>query len=416
MEIMPIDNEIAVKQANKLIESIYRMDVNEHKLLLLAIKKVNEMELKKEHFDERTRLTISASEFAKQYDIATSSAFEILVEAKKSIYEREFVYLHRDKDGTVSPMRSRWFQARGEDKIKSEVAFMFSSQVIPLIYLVKSEYTLLDLEEIGQLKSKYAVRLYKYLMRWVNAPYKNKIPTEQLREIFGLEPNEYPEMRDFRKRVLDIAVKQVKAGTGFKDLTVTSHKSGVKISAFSFHYTAYTNEMIKNSRKQIIENEKTREKDPGYVIYQMSQEQIESFSKAMAVKTKDNPAFAALGQLVDAGQDWTVLAKYIASDFKNGIFAPYLEYLKLLGFKPTKLNKTPLTGQSGENTGDSGDNPGDSGEDDKKNPFKLPESMYEKYLTKGGTLTRDQILEAAMAENMPPAKIMLAQGINIFAS
>ena len=101
MEVMLSDNDIAVKQANKLIESIYRMDINEHKLLLLATKKVNEMELKNEPFNERTKITIGAVEFANQYGISRQSAFEIIIEATKSIYDREFDYLHVDEKGRV---------------------------------------------------------------------------------------------------------------------------------------------------------------------------------------------------------------------------------------------------------------------------------------------------------------------------
>lgn len=419
MEVMSLDTDIAVKQANKLIESIYKMDVNEHKLLLLATKKVNEMELRNEPFNERTRITISSAEFAKQYGISRPSAFEIIVEAKNSIYDREFVYLHVEKDGTVEPMRSRWFQARQADKAKSEISFMFASAVIPLIYLVKSEYTLLDLQEIGQLKSKYSVRLYKYLMRWVNAPYKNKITVEQMREIFGLGDDEYTQMCDFRKRVLDIAVKQVKAGTGFKDLTVKNYKTGVKVTAFSFHYTNYTNNVIKGPRKSVIDGDagKGSDKLDDYVIHQMTIEQIDTFSKSLALKSRDNPDFAGLGELIEPGQDWSFLAGRIAKDFKSGIFAPYLEYLKLLGFKPTKLNKTPLSGQSGEDNANNEQGPKPDSKKQSKSenpkPFDLPDNVYQKYQAKGGKLTKDQIVEIAMAENLMPFQVIMREGISL---
>lgn len=414
---MPLDSEIAVKQANKLIESIYKMDVNEHKLLLLATKKVNEMEFKNEPFNERTRITISSSEFAKQYGISRPSAFEIIVDAKNSIYDREFVYLHIENDGTVEPMRSRWFQARQADKAKGEISFMFASAVIPLIYLVKSEYTLLDLQEIGQLKSKYAVRLYKYLMRWVNAPYKNKVSIEQLREIFGLENDEYPEMCDFKKRVLDIAVKQVKAGTGFKDLTVKNYKTGVKVTAFSFHYTSYSNELFKKSKKQVIEADIDPDKKlDEYVVHQMTDEQITAFSSALAVKaSKGEYGYTHLGSLVGAGDGTSVLIDHIADDFKKGLFAPYLSALKLSGFKPKKINKTPLVRSTSENKASEEDTQPISTGKGQNNPFDLPDNHYALYVKKGGQLSKDQILEIAMAENTEPMRIMLADGINIRA-
>lgn len=417
MEVMLSDNDIAVKQANKLIESIYRMDINEHKLLLLATKKVNEMELKNEPFNERTKITIGAVEFANQYGISRQSAFEIIIEAKKSIYDREFDYLHVDEKGQVSQMKSRWLQSRQVDKAKSEISFMFASAVIPLIYLVKSEYTLLDLQEIGQLKSKYAVRLYKYLMRWVNAPYKNKIPIEQLRVVFGLQEDEYPEMRDFRKRVLDTAVRQVRGSTGFKDLTVKNYKTGVKVTAFSFHYTGYDNQLIKNHKKQVIESSTDPDKTTDeYVIYRMTEEQINTFSKSIALKTKDDSRFFSLGALVDEGQDWSSLAERIASDFRKGVFTPYLEFLKLVGFKPNKFNKTPPVGKTSENTAIPEANHEDSSKESVNNPFELSDAHYELYVKKGGKLSKDQILEAAMADNMPPIRVMLANGINILAA
>lgn len=418
-DIVLSENDIVLKQANRLIESIYKMDVNEHKLLLLATKKVNEMELRNEHFDERTIITITGAEFAKQYGITTPSAFKILVTAKKSIYDREFDYLHIDpKTGKVKPMHSRWFQARGENEGKSEINFMFTSAVVPLIYLVEKEYTMLDLQEIVKLKSKYAIRLYKFLMRWVNAPYRNKIPIEKLRDIFGVEGDEYVNMCDFKKRVLDAAVKQVRAGTGFKDLTVKNHKEGVKIVAFSFHYTKYDNQLIKNSKKQVIESSIDPDKKPDeYVIYRMTDEQITAFAPAIAAKASAGEAgFSVIGAMADTGMKAEGLAKLIEGGFRKGVFAPYLDVLKILGFKPTKFNKTPPVSSTSENTPTDSGIESSEGEGTKQNPFKLPDSLYAKYVAKGGKLTRDQILEVAMAENVKPVKVMLDNGINVMAA
>lgn len=418
MSLITSDSDIAVKQANKLIESIYRMDVNEHKLLLLATKKVNEMELRNEPFNERTKITITNSEFAKQYGISRASAFEILIEAKKSIYDREFEYLHQDDKGVITPMKSRWLQSRGVDKAKSEVSFMFASAVIPLIYLVKSEYTLLDLHEIGQLKSKYAVRLYKYLMRWVNAPYRNKITYSDLREMFGLGAEEYPELCDFRKRVLTIAVKQVKAGTGFKDLTVSNHKTGVKVTGFSFHYTKYDNNLIKGPKRVVESIDPTvSDTSSDYFVYRMTDEQIKAFAPKIALKASTGETgFSSIGAMVGPGKNKDDLAKLIEADFMSGSFEPYYASLKLLGFKPNKFNKTPVASSTSENKAIVMGSHGHDIDTGLESTFKLPDSHYEIYVKKGGKLSKDQILEAAMAENRPPIKIMLDNGINILAS
>ena len=73
-------------------------------------------------------------------------------------------------------------------------------------------------------------------------------------------------------------------------------------------------------------------------------------------------------------------------------------------------------GSTGENTPtDSGVESNES-EEAKQKPFKLPDSLYAKYVAKGGKLTRDQILEVAMAENVKPVRVMLDNGINVLAT
>ena len=181
--------------------------------------------------------------------------------------------------------------------------------------------------------------------------------------------------------------------------------------SFSFEYDRYDNETI-----NVTPATKTRKEDK-FVIYQMTDEQIKMFSSSLAVNvSKGEPGYSELGKLVIAGQKTEVLAERIASDFRKRLFAPYLDVLKLAGFTPNKFNKTPIGSSTSENT------PTDSGvesnenEETKQNPFKLPDSLYAKYVAKGGKLTKDQILEVAMAENVKPVKVMLDNGINVMAA
>ncbi len=47
-----------IKQANKLIESVYRMDANEQKIILLAAKFVYDMEKKKKNLRQILKLLL----------------------------------------------------------------------------------------------------------------------------------------------------------------------------------------------------------------------------------------------------------------------------------------------------------------------------------------------------------------------
>lgn len=432
-----IEHLSLVKQGNPLIDSLYRMEANEQKIILLASKLVNQMGERGIAFDEKTEIIITADQFAKEYGISKQLAFYTLCEAKNSIFKRTFTYFLEREDGTKKPMRSYWLHSKsiensvdgGDDfdaielpqesedfKIakegKSEVSLMFATAVIPHIYNIKTAYTLLDINEIGKLKSKYAIRLYKVLMKWRRANFQPTFTVDEIRTLFGLRSDEYQVMSDFKKRVINISVSQINKHTGFIGLKAVDKKgrSG-KIISFSFEYERYDNETINvTPATKAIKNEK-------FVIYQMKEEQIKMFSSILAVSAgKNEPGFSELSTLVDAGQKTEVLIDRIASDFRKGLFTPYLNVLQLAGFKPSKFNKTQPERNTDANKAISSDTHSVNAHENKENPFHLSDKHYDIYVKKGGKLSKDKILEVAMSEDISPINIMMRQGINIFAA
>lgn len=410
-----MESSLVAKQANKLIESVYRMEVEEQKLILLATRKINELELKGLPFTPETEVVITADEFAKIYGVPKQRAFEALTSAKNTIYDRSFEMDYVGNDGVIKPISSRWIHAKGEMKSKSEVSMFFTPSVIPYLYLVvKTEFTLLDLKEVGRLKNKYAVRLYQILMKWRNAEYQPSFPVESLRRKLGLEPHEYKQGGDFNKRVVGVAVDQINKGTGFVGLKAVPLKNGRTIVAYRFEFDSYDNKTInitplsKNGAER-----QPRENNGEFVLHQMTVEQIKTFSSQIANKVVDGETgFSHLSTKVAAGSSSKELAAAIAKDLQNANFDEYLEPLKILGFKPTKVNKTPLGAKQGENKGGStNDTP-----PDKKSPFNLNEKHYQMYLKKGGTKSRDDIVRIAMDEDTTTLHVMNSNGVgNIFA-
>lgn len=355
-DIQELDSNSVVKQANKLIESIYRMDMNEHKVILLAIKTVQDLERNQKPFTAETEIVITAAEFANEYGMTRQSAFELLQEAKNTIYERSFDYFYKSEDGTIKPMNSRWIHAKGEMKAKSEISMFFAPAVIPYIYLVKKEFTLLDLAEIGRIKNKYAIRLYQHLMQWRNADKQKELSVSEFRGLMGLDDGEYTAMCDLKKRVINPAVTQINKATGFSGLKVITKKKGAKVVGFSFPYTKYDNTTInvtplsEKKPKQSKKTPKNGNQDGEYRIDKMTPAQIKTYvAKIIAAAKSGKDGFADLGKLVDAGKDWDDLVPVLTKDFENGVFEPYYAFLKLVDFTPTKINKEPPESKQGEN-------------------------------------------------------------------
>jgi plasmid replication initiation protein len=105
--------------------------------------------------------------------------------------------------------------------------------VQPLLCDLREKFTHYTLEQIADLTSVHAVRLYELLIAWRSTGKTPVIEVADLRQRLGIEPNEYQRMTDLKRRVLDFAVKQINEHT---DITVSyqQHKRGRCISGFEF--------------------------------------------------------------------------------------------------------------------------------------------------------------------------------------
>ncbi|MDH2549447.1 RepB family plasmid replication initiator protein [Acinetobacter baumannii] len=364
-----------IKQANKLIESVYRMDANEQKIILLAAKFVYDMEKKKEEFTTNTEIVITAAEYANEYGITRQTAFEVISKAKNTLYERSFEYDYKNPEtGEVKPMSSRWIHSKGEMKAKSEISMFFAPAVIPLIYLVQQEFTLLDIKEIGRLKSKYAIRLYQILMKWRNADFQPKFEYQDLRAKLGVEDGDYTLMADFKKGVINVAVKQINQGTGFVGLKYSTVKKGNTITHFTFSYDKYDNKTInvtpinsqsatrpkktKKANQQLTEQKapnsanesdlgddfsltppepKARKKVKRHFEGGMTEPQAYMFAGKIVNKIKEGDTrFMYLSKFAHEGEQDSSFSKRIADDFLVGNLEPYQEALSYLGYKHHK--------------------------------------------------------------------------------
>jgi plasmid replication initiation protein len=362
MNELAINTDSIVKQANKLIESAYRMEANEHKIILLAAKQVYHLEKQKIPFNSETEIIISAADYAKEYGVSRQLAFQVLSEAKNEIYDRSVEIEFVDAEGNVKPMSTRWIHMKGEEKAKSEISIFFAPAIIPFIHLIEKEFTLLDLKEVGRLKSKYAIRLYKLLMQWRNANYQPKFTYQDLRDKLGLV-DEYELIAEFKKRVLDVAVKQINQGTGFVGLKHESIKQGTKITHFKFNYQYYDNDTVnitpvsekrgksgeigkkgsetpkkKNTGKKTQSGANNENLELGFPHPDaLSPAQAAMFAGKIRKKLEMKDArFASLQDLAEPQESYDSFEIRMREAFLAGEIEPYSEALKMVGFKPSK--------------------------------------------------------------------------------
>ncbi|WP_297924322.1 replication initiation protein RepM, partial [uncultured Agitococcus sp.] len=225
--------DLIVVKDNSLINASYNLGLVEQRLILLAI-----IEARKtgKGIDANNHLTVSAESYISQFGVARQTAYQALKDACDDLFERRFSYQEINKKGNIEHIRSRWVSEVRYIDNEALVRLIFSPAVVPLITLLEREFTKYDLEQISQLNSAYAVRLYELLIAWRNMGKTPIIALEDFRLRIGVSNHEYTIMGDFKKRVLEPSITQINTHTDII-AAYEQHKAGRVITGFSFTFT-----------------------------------------------------------------------------------------------------------------------------------------------------------------------------------
>ena len=227
-------NKQLVTKDNSLIGASYSLGLVEQRLIFLAIIEAREQ---KTLIEAGGLLRIYAQSYAKQFDVEKNTSYEAMKRAVEGLYEAGFAYSKLDeRSGKIGRYKSRWVDKIGYIDDLGCVELVFASDVIPLITRLEARYTEYELKQVVGLQSEYAIRLYELIIQWRSVGKTNPISLKELREKLGLV-DEYKRIEAFKRRVLDLAVKQINEHT---DITAEyeQHKNGRVITGFTFRFKA----------------------------------------------------------------------------------------------------------------------------------------------------------------------------------
>lgn len=227
---------IVVKKDNALINAAYTLTLAEQRLILLAVANATGQP------DTLRGMSVNAKDYADRFQVTRQAAYMALAEATRQLFERRFSYQQINQRGNIEQVVSRWVQRVKYVEAEALVNLQFADDVIPLLCDLKDKFTYYELDQIGNLTSVHAIRLYELLISWRST---GKTPVYELadfRQRLGIEPKEYLRMTDFKRWVLDAAVKQINKHTDiFVDYE--QHKQGRTITGFSFTFLAKKNQI-----------------------------------------------------------------------------------------------------------------------------------------------------------------------------
>lgn len=306
-----------VVKSNRIITAFQNLSLTEMCLIQLAIVDARETE---QGLGFNNPLSISAKRYAEVFDIQIDTAYKILAQAGKGLRARYFTF----SDDTGSKVETNWVQQVRYVKSEGRIEVIFTVAVINEITRLGSHFTQYDLEFIAALNSVYSVRLYELIVKWLSAKQTDIFDYAILRGQLGIGINEYKNMGDFKKRVLDLAVNEINEKTNIK-VKYENVKQGRKIIGFTFT----VHEKPKSKADKVIN---LRDADNGDMFT------IDGLSDKQLCRIARNPSFIAdynhlVSSTSPAGQnanEWefemTNRLKKDPSQFKKRPIRDYLEY------------------------------------------------------------------------------------------
>ena len=311
--------ELVVKD-NALINASYNLDLVEQRLILLAIVEARESG---KGINANDPLEVHAEGYINQFGVHRNTAYQALKDACNDLFARQFSYQKINERGNIENYRSRWVSEIGYVDNEAVVKLIFAPAIVPLITRLEEHFTKYELQQVSNLSSAYAVRLYELLIAWRSTGSTPVIELSDFRQRIGVLDTEYKRMERFKTSVLELAIKQINEHT---DITVKyeQHKKGRTITGFSFTF------------KQKKKDNPSIERDPNTLdlFSKMTDAQRHTFAN----KLSELPEMGRYSQGTESYPQFAVrIAEMLQDSEKIKELAPYL---KKVGYMPSNKKDT----------------------------------------------------------------------------
>jgi plasmid replication initiation protein len=240
-----------VYQADTLLQKgRFELTLTEQRLILYAISQIKPTDTKREEY------TFRLKDF---YDICGIKEKDDYTAIKKTLVEmRKKVWWITMEDphepGTECESAVSWFEIIRTNKRSGSVTIGFHVDMVPYLLELarqreegKGFYTQFTFQYILPMRSQYSVRLYELLKSYQKNNIRWWFKLDELKRL--LDCMGYKAFKDFRVRVLDIAMKEINE---YSDLRIKyeTGKDGKRVSEVTFYMANKTTiEQIEAQKK-----------------------------------------------------------------------------------------------------------------------------------------------------------------------
>ena len=260
MSIIPNNNDFNEKKVVCTLNDLEKRKVVEHNALIQSVAKMQKTALKMfelavscidtDKIPENNTVYLSKKELFSFFEVSSSSKHSQFKEAIEFMQKQAYFKIKSNKalgieyESIVPIPYVKW------NDYNDEVLIRFSPEIMPYLINLKAEFTQYKISELQKLNSKYSIILYRWLSMQYNQyehysvkggrraeqveSYQNpSITVKELRVITDTL-NEYKEMSNFTREVLNKPLEEINAHTSF-NVTYEKVKKGRSIDSVVFH-------------------------------------------------------------------------------------------------------------------------------------------------------------------------------------
>lgn len=186
---------LRVSKSNDLITASYRLTLNEQRLILAAISRLDPRR------PMPKRVVVTAVDYSEIYGVKLKHAYMQMRTAADELYER-------DIDITASNRRDRRRWVDGATYTEGAVELSFTIHVMPYLTMLYNKVTTYDLRRVARVDSVNTLRMFEMLMQFRKTGWVY-IEVDKLRTSLGLS-DAYQRFNNLRQRVIDPAVQELR--------------------------------------------------------------------------------------------------------------------------------------------------------------------------------------------------------------
>lgn len=222
-----MDKKLVVTQSNNIVNAAYKLSLDEQRVMLLILSKI---ESKDTDYTHKSEFTITAKEFVETFGTDKKSSYSQLAEVGDHLMERK---LTLPIDGKRHYIRTQWVSDVEYNKGQGSITINLARKMIPLLTQLKSNFTTYHLAHTAKFKSSYSHRIYQLLLQWKSVG-KVKVDLEGFKQRLMLPPM-YDQYKFLKLKILIPCLKEINKHS---DLVVELNeiKKGRKVTALEFAF------------------------------------------------------------------------------------------------------------------------------------------------------------------------------------